>query len=161
MERLIKLRTYKLYRLKKGRLYPLFVETHREMEQGKWLDAGIGEKVDDLHVKSRLGPLSLRHGFHNTEVPFTDWIGKRNGDCLLQRKNTVWCECEVEGKQEQNVPKYGLRTIPNDWYYFCTKPNQPFPWIISKRIKINRILDHDEVERICRQHGIEAQEVEG
>ena len=93
-----KLLTYKLFRVKKGRLFPLFVETHREMELGKWIDAGIGEKVDDKHVKSRLGPLSLRPGFHSTEVPFTDWIGKRQGDGLVQRKDTVWCECEVEGE---------------------------------------------------------------
>ena len=152
--------TYKLFRVKKGRLYPLFVETSREMELGIWLDAGIGEKADDKHVKSRLGPLSLRPGFHSTEVPFTDWIGKKAGDVLVQRKDTVWCECEVEGEQEKSVPRTGLRTIPHDWYYFRTKLNQPFPWIISNRIRINRILEHAEVESICLAHGVQAQKME-
>jgi hypothetical protein len=65
-------RTYKLFRIREGRLFPLFVETKREMPMGEWLDAGVGELVDLRHVKSKLGPLALRPGFHSTEVPFTD-----------------------------------------------------------------------------------------
>jgi hypothetical protein len=55
---------------------------------------------------------------------------------------------------------HGLRTIPEGWYYFKTKPGQPFPWIISKRIFIKRLLTHGEVEDICRAHGVEAQRME-
>lgn len=141
-------------------MYPLFVESRREMLMGQWMDAGIGELADATHVKSKLGALALRPGFHSTEVPFTDWIGKRGADgSLLQRPDTVWCECEVEGKEQLVTERYGLRTLPYDWYYFRTKPTQLFPWIISNRIFIKRILDHDEVEAICREHGIEAQPV--
>ena len=154
------MKTYKLFRIKAGKLYPLFVETGREMPMGIWLEAGIGELVDDGHVKSKLGPLALRPGFHSTEVPFTDWIGKRQGEELVQRKGTVWCECEVDGAEETEVPKNGKRTLPSDYYYFRTKPHQPFPWIISSRIRINRILDHTEVENICRGYGVKAQEME-
>ena len=126
---------------------------------GEWLDAEVGELYDETHVKSKLGPLSLRPGFHSTEVPFTDWIGKRVGDKLVQRKDTVWCECEVIGCEVESNRR-GLRTIPDGWYYFRTKPNQPFPWVISDKIKIIRILPQDEVERICSSHGIRAQECE-
>ena len=152
--------TYKLFRIREGRLFPLFVETGREMKIGKWLDAGIGELADAEHVKSRLGPLALRPGFHSTEVPFTDWIGKREGDLLVQRKDTVWCECELKGKQEFPSGRYGKRILPEDWYYFRTRAKQPFPWIISNRILIKRVLNYDEVEKICREHGIEAQKME-
>lgn len=130
------------------------------MAMGVWLDAGIGELADETHVRSRLGPLALRPGFHSTEVPFTDWIGKRQSGRLVQRKGTVWCECEVEGKPEDVPDRYGKRTLPSDWYYFRTKPDQPFPWIISNHIKINRILSHAEVEEICRAHGVKAQDME-
>lgn len=154
------MKTYKLFRLQKGKLYPLFVEAKREMVIGEWIEAGIGELADETHVKSRLGALALRPGFHSTEVPFTDWIGKKGADgMLLQRPDTVWCECEVEGNEQVVTQRYGLRTIPNDWYFYKTKPNQPFPWIISNRIRINRMLSHDEVERICQEHGIHAQPV--
>ena len=149
--------TYKLFREKNGKLYPLFVETGREMEIGRWLEAGIGKKADETHVKSRLGSLSLRPGFHSTQVPFTDWIGRKGKDgTLYQRPDTVWCECEVDGKQEE-TGRNGKRTLPEDWYYFKTKPNQPFPWIISNRIYIRRKLSQGEVENICRSHGVTAQ----
>lgn len=153
--------SYKLFRLRNGRLYPLFVECRREMPPGTWLEADIGERADETHVKSRLGPLSLRPGFHSTEVPFTDWIGKKGEDgSLLQRSDTVWCECEVDGNEITVPGNRGLRTIPEGWYYYRTKPGQPFPWIISKRIFIKRLLTHAEVEEICRAHGVEAQRME-
>ena len=154
------MRTYKLCRMKEGKLYPLFVEAGRELSVGQWLEAHVGEKADERHVKSRLGILALRPGFHSCEVPFTDWIGKRQGDRLVQRDDNVWCECEVEGAKIQGVGKRGLLTIPEGWYYYRTKPGQPFPWIISDRIKIDRVLTHAEVEQICREHGVEAQEME-
>ena len=52
--------TYKLFRRKDGKLYPLFVERNREMTVGEWLMAGIGEMADEGHVKSSLGPLATR-----------------------------------------------------------------------------------------------------
>ena len=152
--------TYKLLRIRDGKLYPMFVDTRKEMTPGKWLKAEVGELVDERHVKSRLGPLALRPGFHSTEVPFTDWIGKRTEDgTLVQRPDTVWCECEVEGNQEFPEGRSGKQTLPSDWYYFRTKPGQPFPWIISNRILIRRLLGRAEVETICREHGVEAQQV--
>ena len=60
------MRTYKLFRIKGGRLYPLFVQTNREMKPGVWLDAEVGELADENHVRSRIGPLSRRPGFHST-----------------------------------------------------------------------------------------------
>ena len=154
--------TYKLFRIREGRLFPLYVEHTREMEVGVWQEARIGELADATHVKSRGSGnrLALRPGFHSTKVPYTDWIGKRQGDRLVQRKDTVWCECEVEGREQAVTDRHGLRVLPSDWYYFRTKPNQPFPWIISNRIKINRILSHAEVETICRTHGVRAQDME-
>ena len=153
--------TYKLFRIRKGKLYPLFVEANRELPMGEWLDAHVGELADEGHTKSRLGPLSLRPGWHSCSVPFTDWIGTKGpGGKLYQKKNTVWAECEVEGEEVHVADRNGLRTIPDGWYHFKTKARQPFPWIISNRIKINRILTHAEVESICQSYGVEAQGVE-
>lgn len=132
------------------------------MPIGIWLEAGIGELVDATHVKANGcgGRLSLRPGFHSCEVPFTDWIGKRGSDgSLLQRPDTVWCECEIDGEKIEVTDRYGLRTIPDGWYYFKTNPKQVWPWIISKRIRINRILSHEEVGSICESFGITAQKV--
>ena len=154
------MRTYKLCRMKEGKLYPLFVETERELPIGQRLEAHVGEKADERHVKSRLGLLALRPGFHSCPVPFTDWIGKRKDGKLAQRKDTAWCECEVEGKEMLVPGRKGLQAMPEGWYYFRTRPGQPFPWIISNRIKIIRVLAQAEVEQICHKRGIKAQEME-
>ncbi len=154
--------TYKLFRIREGRLFPLYVEHNREMPVGEWQEARIGEKLDDTHVKGRCGPLSLRPGFHSTRIPFTDWIGKKGpGGVLFQKKDTVWCECEVDGKEQIVSDKNGLRELPTDWYYFKTNPRQRDPWIISNRIRIRRILSRAEVEEICRSYGLTAQPMEG
>lgn len=138
----------------------MFVYANEELPVGVWLNAKVGELKDETHVKSRLGALALRPGFHSCSVPFTDWIGKKAEDGTLhQRSDTVWCECEVEGEQLEVKTKYGLRTIPEGWYYFKTKAKQPFPWVISNKIKINRILTQEEVEKLCEENGVKAQPV--
>lgn len=79
---------------------------------------------------------------------------------LAQRKDTVWCECEVIGKQEFVTNKNGSRELLDGWYYFRTNAKQKDPWIISKLIKINRMLSRADVERICRENGYEPQRME-
>lgn len=156
------MKTYKLFRVKNNKLYPLYVEAKRELPIGEWLNAQVGEKKDETHVKASGcgGKLSLRPGFHSTDVPFTDWIGKMEEDgTLSQRPDTVWAECEVEGEQLTVTDRNGSRELLNGWYYFKTNSKQVRPWIISNRIKINRILERSEVEAICEQFGLKAQRV--
>ena len=156
------MKTYKLFRFKNGKLFPLYVEAEREMPIGKWLEASVGDKVDKTHVKAKGcgGKLSLRPGFHSTKIPFTNWIGKRQPDgTLVQRKDTVWCECEVKGNQFKVTDRNGSRELLDGWYYFKTNTKQKDPWIISNRLMIIRLLDNEEVSKICRANGIEAQAV--
>ena len=137
--------TYKLVRCRRGLYYPLFVETDRSMPLGTWLDAQIGELLDPTHVRS-------------CTVPFTDWIGKKSPDGrLLQRRDTAWLECEVEGEEQIVTDRRGLRSLPHGWYRYKTRPGQPFPWIISDRIRLVRPLEQAEVESICTAHGVKAQ----
>lgn len=155
--------TYKLFRIKNGKLYPLYVEADREMKIGKWLKAEIGEKYDDTHVKAKGcgGKLSLRPGFHSTVIPYTDWIGKKTDDgTLVQRKDTVWCECEVNGRELKVTDRNGSRILLNGWYKYKTNSKQKNPWIISNKVLIKRVLTDDEVSEICESNGIQAQRKE-
>lgn len=154
------MKTYKLFRVKGTKLYPLYVNANKPTPIGRWVDAEVGEKKDETHVKSKLGSLSLRPGWHSTETPFTDWIGERQPDgTLAQKKDTVWCECEVEGEQLEVTDRYGSRELLDGWYYFKTNSKQKEPWIISNKIKVTRILSNEEVSEICRSKGIESQKV--
>jgi len=156
--------TYKLFRTRNGKLFPLYVEADREILLNKWLPAQVGEKVDETHVKAKGcgGKLSLRPGFHSTTLPYTDWIGKKAEDgTLIQRKNTVWCECEVAGKELKVTDKNGSRVLLNGWYRFKTNAKQKDPWIISNKVKVKRVLTNAEVAEICKANGVKAQKVEG
>ena len=151
---------YKLFKVKNSRLFPLYVEADREMETGKWLKAQVGELADETHVKASGcgGKLSLRPGFHSTKLPFTDWIGKKMPDgTLAQRSNTVWCECEIRGKEVTISDRNGSRTLVDGYYRFRTNAKQIDPWYISSELFIKRTLSYDEVKRICAKNGIKAQ----
>lgn len=154
--------TYKLFRVRNNKLYPLYVEADREMKIGEPLKAQVGEKIDETHVKASGcgGRLSLRPGFHSTTIPFTDWIGKKTEDGLIQRKDTVWCECEVNGNQVIINNRYGSRELVKGYYLFKTNSRQKEPWIVSDNITIKKILSNEEVKQICNDYGIEPQKVE-
>lgn len=155
------MKTYKLFRVKNGKLFPLYVEANKEIEIGKWLRAGCGDKVDSTHVKASGcgGKLSLRPGYHSTNIPFTDWIGKKMPDgTLAQRPDTVWCECEVKGEEIPCNSRNGYRELQRGkWYYFRTNSKQKDPWIISDWLKVVKILSNEEVGDICRNKGIQPQ----
>lgn len=155
--------TYKLFRIKNGKLYPLYVLADKETPIGIKIKAEVGELKDETHVKAKGcgGSLSLRPGYHSTYVPYTDWIGKKDNDgTLLQKKDTVWCKCEVSGKEQVVTERNGLRHLPKNWYHFKTNTKQKEPWVISDNIKVIKILSDDEVAAICRKNGYEPQRKE-
>ena len=157
------MKTYKLFRVKGTKLYPLYVNAKESVPFHKWIKSKPGELVDETHVKASGcgGKLALRSGYHSTIIPFTDWIGEKQDDgSLAQRKDCVWCDCEVKGDEVESKTRQGYRIVPEDsWYYFKTNSKQNEPWIISDWIKVTKILSNEEVAEICRANGIEPQKV--
>lgn len=157
------MKTYKLFRVKGTKLYPLYVNATESIPIHKWIKSKPGELVDETHVKASScgGKLSLRSGYHSTQIPFTDWIGKKQEDgSLAQRADTVWCECEIKGDEVESKTKNGYRIVPEDSYYFFkTNSKQERPWIISDWIRVVKILSNNEVAEICRENGIEPQKI--
>lgn len=91
------MRAYKLLRLKKdGKLYPLFVNTQTSTPIGIWIDAECGERTSNGKVKSTLGPLCFRPGFHLSTLPYASHIGRKgvNGEIEFMNEDHIWCECE-------------------------------------------------------------------
>lgn len=155
--------TYKLFREKNGKLYPLYVNAKEETPVGEWLKSKPGVLVDETHVKANGcgGKLRLRSGWHSTNIPYTDWIGEKQDDgTLAQRKDCVWCECEIKGNEIESKTKQGYDIIPNDSYYFFrTNSKQIDPWVISDWVKVNKVLSNEEVAEICRANGKEPQKL--
>ncbi len=124
---------YKLFKIKNGKLYPLYIYANEELEQGKWLQAKQGILADETHVKSKLGKLALRGGFHLANVPCFAHIGKKQNGKLVMAKDTVICECEYNANinytdkvRENGINKSGkfipakayMKEIPEDGFYF-------------------------------------------
>ena len=165
---------YKMFRVSKkhpGKLYPLFVLADQETKIGPWLPAKYGERTPDGKVKSRLGPLAFRPGWHLADLPLATHIGvMEDGKIKYQRPDLVWCLCEfsdrISYQKEANrngmndkgvlVPKKAyLQHIPVDGYYrYKTSPLMFRNWVIAGSIKILRVLTDQEVDHILVEEGL-------
>lgn len=166
---------YKLFRLKSGRLYPLYVLANQEVPLGVWLPAQSGERLPSGKVKARLGKgLAFRPGWHCSDIPLATHIGRKDaaGNIVSMHPDTVWAEVEYADKisympeaqvngmrgAKFNPQKACLEHVPEDGFYrYKTSPKMLGEWIISGAICVNRILTDAEVAQICRAHGYEPQ----
>lgn len=90
---------YKLFRVSKkypGKLFPLYVNANTNIPIGEWISAEPGERLENGKVKSKLGPLRYRPGFHINDVaPYVSHIGQKvNGKITYMRPDTVWAMVE-------------------------------------------------------------------
>lgn len=166
---------YKLFRTvksKPGKLFPLYVFADEETPVGIWLEARCGEKDEKGKVKSRLGALAYRPGWHiNDKCPYVTHIYSVHNGQRYQKNNTVWCEveysddvCYQKEADEAGRNKEGkiikrnayLKHVPENGYYrYKTSPNMYGEWIIAGKMKITRILSDEEIEKLCHEHGLE------
>jgi hypothetical protein len=175
---------YKLFRVKKsepGKLFPLYVLSEKEVPVGEWIEASMGGMVKDtkgnVKVKSSLGPLAMRPGWHSGDAPFSTHIGKKvdkkDKSPSFRADNTVWAEVEVgadvDWQQEANaraeytkdgklISKTAHITdqIPAlGFYKYKTNSNMTGNWLISGEMKVNRILTDEQVAEINEKAGFE------
>ena len=164
---------YKLFRLRKGKLYPMYVCANEEVPMGVWLDAKDGERLPSGKVKARLGKgLAYRPGWHCADIPLATHIGKKDadGNIVSMHDDTVWAEVEyadnlsyemeafVRGLNVKtgnfNPQKACLDYIPvGGFYRYKTNPHMLADWIITGAIRVNRVLSDAEVADICISHG--------
>ena len=166
---------FKQFRIdKSGNLHPLFVFANETVPVGKWLIAKAGPRTENGKVASKLGPLAYRPGWHLSEAPYAPHIGvKENGKVKYMKPDTVWALCEVNTtvdytpEARQNGMRNGkfcsqiacLHRLPkNGYYWYTTNPNAFGRWMIAEQIMVLKVLNDDEVEKICwTQFGIHAQ----
>lgn len=179
------IKAFKLFRVgKDGELYPLFVNAKEPVPIGKWLEATAGELTDTGKVKSTLGPLAYRPGWHAGDLPMATHIGgkvdpttgKRVKDPKfkpnVREDNQVWAEVEMPAdvdwqsvaNQRARIKKDGtpdMKTahitdqLPKRGHYrYKTNPNMTGNWIISGEMKVNRVLSDAEVRAINAEAGL-------
>ena len=169
---------YKQFRIdKSGNLHPLFVFANETIPIGEWIKAKEGPRTENGKVKSKLGPLAYRPGWHLSEAPYAPHIGvKENGKIKYMKPDTVWAECEVYGDNYTELAlRQGMRNgklnsreaclpiLPyGGFYWYTTNPNAFGRWLIAHQIKVLRVLTDAAVEDICwNRFGIHSQPRKG
>jgi len=171
-------KAYKLFRVHPdhpGKLFPLFVNANKPVEMNKWVDAEVGPQTDTGKVKSKLGPLAYRPGWHAGDVPVATHIGEKSDPSLTapdrRPANHAWAEVEmpndVDWQAEANkrgtnaqgklvpVKAHITYQIPKGGHYrYKTNPNMTGNWLIGGSMNVKRVLTDKEVEKINRAAGV-------
>ena len=163
---------YKLFRVKRsapGQLFPLYVLSDQPVPLGAWLPAQEGHRKENGKVRSRIGDLAFRPGWHLSDLPLAIHIGiKEDGVIRYMHDDEVWCECEYSDAVDYQpvADQQGMRAgvfhprnamlteIPVDGFYrYKTSPQMLGKWIIAGSMKVLRVLPDEEVAGICRAAG--------
>lgn len=169
-------KAYKLFRVHEkhpGKLFPLFVDSNTPVEMNKWIDAKEGETVNGK-VKSKIGPLAYRPGWHAGDLPVATHIGEKSDSSLtapdVRPANHAWAEVEmpndVDWQTEANsrgVNKQGrliasrahiTDQLPKGGHYrYKTNSNMTGNWLIGGSMKVNKMLTDKEVKAINKAAG--------
>ena len=170
-------KAYKLFRVHKdhpGKLFPLFVDANTPVEMNKWVDAKEGEMKGNK-VKSKIGDLAYRPGWHAGDLPVATHIGEKSDPSKTapdrRPSNHAWAEVEMPddvdwqseatkrgtNAQGKLVPVKAHITdqIPKGGHYrYKTNPNMTGNWLIGGSMKVNKVLSDAEVERINKKAGM-------
>ena len=171
-------KAYKLFRVGRDKkLYPLFVNADQPVRIGEWQVAEMGQSNPKTgKVKSKIGDLAYRAGWHASDLPMALHIGAKSSPKLkkpdLRRPDQVWAEVELAddfnwteiAKERAVYNKDGTlkaRTahivdqVPyNGHYRYKTNPNMQGDWLISGQMKVNRVLSPTEVKNINDNFGL-------
>jgi len=170
-------KAYKLFRVHKdhpGKLFPLFVDANTPVEMNKWVDAKEGEMKGNK-VKSKIGDLAYRPGWHAGDLPIATHIGEKSDPSKTapdrRPANHAWAEVEMPNDvdwqseatkrgtnaQGKFVPVKAHITdqIPKGGHYrYKTNPNMTGNWLIGGSMKVNKVLSDAEVDRINKKAGM-------
>lgn len=162
-------KAYKLFRTKgDGKLYPLFVNADKPVPMGEWLEAEEGPQGKAQgKVKSKLGDLAYRPGWHAGDLPMATHIGGKSDPSLkkpdYRPDNHVWAEVEMAADKDwqsvadsrgKGVKAHITDQVPlGGFYRYKTNPNMTGNWLIGGNMKVNRVLPDEEVKAINDQAG--------
>lgn len=168
-------KAYKLFDQKNDQIYPLYVDNKTPIPMNEWMFAKHMPPNDKGEISSGIGSLAYRPGFHSGTNPFALHIGGKSNRALpvdYRKYDQVWGEIEVPRDYDwYNEAMYRAR-MTNDGridpqtaeikdqlplggsYNYNTNANVAGDWLISDRIKVNRLLDRDEVQDINKRAGV-------
>ena len=181
---------YKLFKKKKdGGLYPLYINGNDRVEQGVWLDAQMGELKDVTStskktgetktvtkVKSKIGMLAPRPGWHAGEAPSTRHIGgkavKDSAKAQYRLADQVWAKVEMPNDVDWQTEALNRGTFTQDgkldektidirdelpyggFYKFKTNADMDGEWLISGQQRVGEELSRAQGAEINAAMGV-------
>lgn len=171
---------YKLFRTQKNsdELFPLFVNADKGVSENIWIKAESGPKSSkkETHVKSKIGDLAYRPGWHSGDAPSATHIGGKSSKGLkkpdYRPAHQVWAEVQVPDdvdwqaealrradrtKKGEIISKTAHITdqLPERGFYkYKTNPNMLGSWLISGEMKVTKRLSRAEQRKLEKQLGI-------
>jgi hypothetical protein len=169
---------YKLFRTKPDDegLYPLFVDSNTPVNVGEWTDAKAGEMAKDgKKVKSKIGPLAYRAGWHAGDMPMATHIGGKSESGLkapdYRPASQQWAKIQMGDDydwQTEAIKRAGRTKdgrikaveahitdqIPEMGHYrYKTNPNMTGEWLIGGEMKVTDLLSPEQVGKIGADTG--------
>ena len=143
---------YKLFEMRDdGKLFPLFIGKKEETPINEWVMAEIIEHHPGF---------AHRPGWHiGATMPSAPWLMSANGTYKSQRGKRfkrVWCEVEYVAdidytEEVLKLPKKCfIDRLPDGGFYNFRESGNRL-WIIADRIKVIRILNEDERQKILKE----------
>ena len=176
-EKIVK--AYKLFKTNPkapDELFPLFINSNESVPIGKWVDASTGPLTAAGKVKSNIGNLAYRPGWHAGDLPVATHIGGKSAPDLTapdyRPSNQVWAEVEMpndvdwqkvameraqRNKAGDIIPRTAHITdqLPEGGHYrYKTNPNMTGDWLIGGSMKVNKVLTDEEVRAINEAAGV-------
>jgi hypothetical protein len=170
---------YKLVKERNGKFYPLFVGQGKEKSDfpvGEWIKAEAGELSPKGKVKSSIGELAYRPGFHAGDLPIATHIGGKSSKAATKPDyrpdDQVWVEIEMANdvdwgsealKRAQKTKDGRIKSVtahitdmvPTGGHYrYKTNPNMTGEWLIGGEMKVTRVLSDDEVKKLNEAAGV-------
>jgi hypothetical protein len=167
---------YKLFTLREGALFPLYVDHKTPLPEGVWLEAQPGKRNSSGKVISKIGPLAYRPGWHASEFPAATHIGVQRdmkGRPQYRPAWHVWARVELPDEVDwQSIANGRARhykaskaivpstahitdVVPYGGYYrYKTNANMLGAWLISGNMRILEVLSDEQVKEINDAAGV-------
>ena len=173
-------KAYKLFSAKASKpeeYFPLFVLADKSVPVGEWVTAKSGKRTKEGGVKSGIGELAYRPGWHAGDYASATHIGGKSrgkqGETDYRKADQIWVEVEMADDVDwQSEANQRARTMNNGqpdvqtahitdqipkggFYRYKTNPDMQGNWLIGGDMKINRVLNPEEVKNIGQESGIQ------
>lgn len=143
---------YKLFRLKDGQLFPLFIDSNVSIPIGKWLAAKF--------VRTKGEQYADRPGWHAGHLPYAPHLRTKEIPGGMRAGERVWAEVQMGADVDwqpvaDQSPTHDIKNrVPKGGsYLFKTSKVQGGAWILGGELRVVSVMSDSDVARVLTESG--------